>query len=108
MALLVTNAVYIDEAGFIVLMLLKIICAIAYMGFACMMQELFMGGDKLAKGEYGHKVNTRFMFGKFKEHNFIFRYNLWFGKRCYHPIRVVALSISLAPLYPASTNYQIS
>jgi len=27
-----------------------------------------MGGDKLAKGEYGHKVNTRFMFGKFKEH----------------------------------------
>ncbi len=67
-ALLVTNAVYIDEAGFIVLMLLKIICAIAYMGFVCMMQELFMGGDKLAKGEYGHKVNTRFMFGKFKEH----------------------------------------
>ena len=47
-------------------------------------------------------------FGKFKEHNFIFRYNLLFGKRCYHPIRVVALSISLAPLYPASTNYQIS
>ena len=67
-ALLVTNAVYIDEAGFIVLMLLKIICAIAYMGFVCMMQELFMGGDQLAKGEYGHKVNTRFMFGKFKEH----------------------------------------
>lgn len=67
-ALLVFNAVYINEAGFIVLMLLKIICAIAYMGFVCMMQELFMGGDQLAKGEYGHKVNTRFMFGKFKEH----------------------------------------
>ena len=67
-ALLVINAVYINEAGFIVLMLLKIICAIAYMGFVCMMQELFMGGDQLAKGEYGHKVNTRFMFGKFKEH----------------------------------------
>ena len=49
-------------------MLLKIICAIAYMAFVCMMQELFQGGDKLAKGEYGHKVNTRFMFGKFKEH----------------------------------------
>ena len=67
-ALLVFNAVYINEAGFIVLMLLKIICAIAYMAFVCMMQELFQGGDKLAKGEYGHKVNTRFMFGKFKEH----------------------------------------
>lgn len=67
-ALLVFNAVYINEAGFIVLMLLKIICAIAYLGFVCMMQELFQGGDKLAKGEYGHKVNTRFMFGKFKEH----------------------------------------
>ena len=67
-ALLVINAVYINEAGFIVLMLLKIVCAIAYMGFVCMMQELFMGGDQLAKGEYGHKVNTRFMFGKFKEH----------------------------------------
>ena len=66
--LLVINAVYINEAGFIVLMLLKIVCAIAYMGFVCMMQELFMGGDQLAKGEYGHKVNTRFMFGKFKEH----------------------------------------
>ena len=68
MAMLVINAVYINEAGFIVLMLLKIVCAIAYLGFVCMMQELFMGGDKLAKGEYGHKVNTKFMFGKFKEH----------------------------------------
>lgn len=48
-ALLVFNAVYINEAGFIVLMLLKIICAIAYMAFVCMMQELFQGGDKLAK-----------------------------------------------------------
>ena len=67
-AMLVFNAVYINEAGFIILMLLKIICAIAYLGFVCMMQELFQGGDKLAKGEYGHKVNTRFMFGKFKEH----------------------------------------
>ena len=67
-AMLVFNAVYINEAGFIILMLLKIICAIAYMGFVCMMQELFQGGDKLAKGDYGHKVNTRFMFGKFKEH----------------------------------------
>ncbi len=67
-AMLVFNAVYINEAGFIILMLLKIICAIAYLGFVCMMQELFQGGDKLAKGDYGHKVNTRFMFGKFKEH----------------------------------------
>ena len=67
-AMLVINVVYIDEAGFIIVMLLKIVCAIAYLGFVCMMQELFMGGDKLAKGEYGHKVNTKFMFGKFKKH----------------------------------------
>jgi signal transduction histidine kinase len=46
----------------------KCIFIILFITFICMMAELFKGGDKLAQGDYKHKVNTKYMFWAFKKH----------------------------------------
>lgn len=53
---------------FPIMILAAIAITLGYAGFIVMINELHKGGKELAKGNMSHKINTKYMFGAFKEH----------------------------------------
>lgn len=51
-----------------VIILLAIVITLGYAGFIVMINELHKGGKELANGNMSHKIETKYMFGAFKEH----------------------------------------
>lgn len=51
-----------------IIILLAIVITLGYAGFIVMINELHKGGKELANGNMTHKIETKYMFGAFKEH----------------------------------------
>ncbi len=45
-----------------------IIVTLFYIGFIIIINELYKGGKELARGNLTHKIDTKYMFGAFREH----------------------------------------
>lgn len=57
-----------EEVAIPIIILLAIVITLVYAGFIVMINELHKGGKELANGNMAHKIETKYMFGAFKEH----------------------------------------
>lgn len=64
----VANNLYDAHEFFVFFMLLSIaVVALILLYFAVILQKIKLGGEKIAKGDLQHKIDTKYMFGDFKD-----------------------------------------
>ncbi len=65
---IIVNNLYDAHEGFVLFMLFLLIAiCLVLLYLAVVMQRIKRGGEEIAKGDLQHKINTKYMFGDFKE-----------------------------------------